>query len=206
MVTPSSSAALQPAGDRPERSMRIVAIADTDARLVELRAFADDRGAFARTWCADSFAEAGITFTPIQGNTSITRRQGSVRGMHFQREPYPDAKIVRCSRGRMWDVIVDLRAGSPGHGVAQARELSAESWTMLYVPAGFAHGFQTLTDDVTVEYLMGERYVPAAYDGFRHDDPDMAIDWPLPITAVSPADLAWPPLAGRVAGFSGRAA
>lgn len=185
--------------------MRIAALPGSEACLVELRAFVDDRGAFARTWCADLFADAGIDFTPVQGNTSLTRRRGSVRGMHFQRAPYRDAKIVRCSRGRIWDVIVDLRPESPARGMVHGQELSDEDWTMLYVPPGFAHGFQTMTADVTVEYLMGERYVPDAYDGFRHDDPELAIDWPEQVTAVSPADLAWPALTGRVPGFTARA-
>jgi dTDP-4-dehydrorhamnose 3,5-epimerase len=182
--------------------VRMTAIGSTDARLIELSVHEDDRGAFARTWCADVFTEAGIAFTPVQGNTSLTRQRGSVRGMHFQRAPWPDAKIVRCTRGRIWDVIVDLRPGSPAHGVPQAQELSEDSWTMLYVPAGFAHGFQTLTDDVLVEYLMGERYVASAYDGFRHDDPDLSITWPLPVSTLSRSDQSWPALAGRVPGFA----
>jgi dTDP-4-dehydrorhamnose 3,5-epimerase len=175
------------------------AIAGTDACLIEPRTFGDERGAFARSWCANSFASAGIAFTPVQGNVSYTTQRGTVRGMHFQREPWPDAKLVRCSLGRIWDVIVDLRPGSKQHGVAHGRELSGESCLILYVPAGFAHGFQTLTDNVIVEYLMGERYVPEAYDGFRYDDPAMPVSWPEPISAISASDLAWPPLAGRLA-------
>ena len=186
--------------------MRMTFVADTDARLITLDVRGDERGCFARTWCDDLFAEAGIRFTPVQANTSLTRHRGTVRGMHFQRDPWPDAKVVRCSRGTIWDVIVDLRPGSPAFGMQRARELSESSWTMLYVPAGFAHGFQTLSDDVLVEYLMGERYVPAAYDGFRHDDPHLTIRWPEPVAAISPADLAWPALAGRLPGFPAQAA
>ncbi|WP_294393669.1 dTDP-4-dehydrorhamnose 3,5-epimerase [uncultured Sphingomonas sp.] len=176
-------------------------IAGTDARLIELKVHDDERGAFARTWCTELFAAAGILFTPVQGNTSLTRARGSIRGMHFQRAPWRDAKIVRCSRGRIWDVIVDLRPGSPCYRQPHARILSETDWTMLYVPPGFAHGFQTLSDDVVVEYLMGERYVPTVYDGFRYDDPHVGIDWPEPVTSVSASDLAWPALAGRVPGF-----
>jgi dTDP-4-dehydrorhamnose 3,5-epimerase len=183
--------------------MRMMPVGDTDAQLIELHVHKDERGAFARTWCAHVFAEAGIDFTPVQGNTSLTQQRGSVRGMHFQREPLADAKLVRCTRGRIFDVIVDLRAGSPTHGLAHANELSEDGWTMLYVPAGFAHGFQTLSDNVAVEYLMGETYQPALYDGFRHDDPDVRVRWPDPITSISATDLAWPPLAGRIPGFVG---
>jgi dTDP-4-dehydrorhamnose 3,5-epimerase len=181
----------------------MTAVGETDARLIELHVHADERGAFARTWCADAFAEAGIGFTPVQGNISLTRLRGSVRGMHFQRAPRADAKIVRCTRGRIFDIIVDLRADAATHGLAFGHELSGDTWTMLYVPAGFAHGFQTLSDDVTVEYLMGESYQPALYDGFRHDDPAVRVRWPDPVTSISAADLAWAPLAGRMPGFVG---
>jgi dTDP-4-dehydrorhamnose 3,5-epimerase len=194
-------------GTAPQRAepgrpaVRMTPIGDTEARLIEPHVHADERGAFARTWCTEIFAAAGIPFTPIQGNTSHTRQRGSVRGMHFQRAPWRDAKIVRCSRGRIWDVIVDLRPGSPRRGMPHALELSETNWAMLYVPPGFAHGFQTLSDDVTVEYLMGERYVPTVYDGFRYDDPGVAISWPEPVSAISPADLAWPSLSSRMPGF-----
>ncbi|MDO6416174.1 dTDP-4-dehydrorhamnose 3,5-epimerase [Sphingomonas sp. BIUV-7] len=194
--------ALAGTGDAPPSSeMTIHAIGNTDARLISPRVHRDGRGAFARSWSADIFSAAGIDFTPVQGNVSFTRRRGVIRGMHFQRDPWPDAKIVRCSMGRIWDVIVDLRPGSEQFGQPQVRELSCESWVMLYVPPGFAHGFQTLTDHVIVEYLMGERYVPSAYDGFRYDDPAVAVRWPEPISSISASDLKWAPLAGRVSGF-----
>lgn len=192
--------ALGPMDDVPSDLM-IQPIADTDARLIIPRVHRDDRGAFARSWCAATFDAAGIAFTPVQGNVSYTRHRGSVRGMHFQRAPWDDAKVVRCSRGSIWDVIVDLRPNSPARGTPHVQELTAESNAWLYVPAGFAHGFQTLTDHVTVEYLMGERYVPDAYDGFRHDDPAIGIGWPQPVSAISAADLAWPPLASRLFGL-----
>jgi dTDP-4-dehydrorhamnose 3,5-epimerase len=179
--------------------MKFTALDGSDALLVEPTVHADARGSFARTWCARTFAHNGLHFQPAQGNTSYTRRRGSVRGMHFQRAPVADAKLVRCTRGRIHDVLVDLRAASPTRGLVLANELSAERGSMLYVPAGFAHGFQTLTDDVVVEYLMGVEYVPELYDGFRHDDPAVALDWPLPVGLLSPGDAAWPPLAGRVA-------
>lgn len=178
--------------------MRFVPIGTSDARMIFPVRHEDERGSFARSWCAKSFAEANIEFVPVQGNSSFTHRRHSVRGMHFQREPKPDAKIVRCSAGRIHDVIVDLRSSSENRGKVYVNELSAEGGQLLYIPAGFAHGFQTLTDDVVVEYLMGEEYVRELADGFRHDDPAIPIEWPEPISLISKADQSWPNLAGRV--------
>ncbi len=168
------------------------------AKIVRLTPFRDERGSFVRTWCRDSFASHGIPIEIVQGNCSVTRARGSLRGMHFQRPPCAESKIVRVTRGRIHDVIVDLRQESPACGRFQALELGGDD-TMLYVPPGLAHGFQTLTDDVMVEYLMGDQpYSPDHQDGFRFDDPQIGIPWPLPVTAVSGKDLAWPPLGGRV--------
>jgi dTDP-4-dehydrorhamnose 3,5-epimerase len=178
--------------------MRFEALDGSDARLIRPVRHQDARGSFMRTWCRDAFREAGIAFEPVQGNASTTLRRGSLRGMHFQRAPRPDAKVVRVARGRVHDVIVDLRPESGARGRWYATELSAEEGTMLYVPPGFAHGFQTLSDEVQVEYLMGEAYVPELYDGFRHDDPAVAIPWPSAPVDVSDKDLAWPPLAQRL--------
>jgi dTDP-4-dehydrorhamnose 3,5-epimerase len=177
--------------------VKFVPLGDSDARLIELMPRVDDRGSFTRTWCADSFAAQGIDFRPVQGNSSLTRVRGSVRGMHFQRAPKADAKIVRCIAGRIFDVIVDVRPNSPTRGNAFALELNPSAARMLYIPAGFAHGFQTLTDDVTVEYLMGIEYVEELSDGFRHDDPMIGIKWPEPVTVLSAKDAAWPALADR---------
>src|SRR4051794_31489210 len=177
--------------------MRFVQLGRSEARLIELNVRADDRGSFTRTWCAKMFADAGIDFQPIQGNSSTTRIRGSVRGMHFQRMPKPDAKIVRCTAGLIHDVIVDIRPDSPTRGEVHAFELGPATARMLYIPAGFAHGFQTLTDDVTVEYLMGVEYVEDLSDGFRHDDPMIGLRWPQPVTVLSAKDAAWPSLAKR---------
>jgi len=173
-------------------------VSTNGAWLVEPRLSRDDRGSFSRSWCSDSFAQAGIAFTPVQGNTSLTRQRHSIRGMHFQREPRVDAKIVRCSRGAIHDVIVDLRADSATRGETWTFELSSEGGSMLYVPAGFAHGFQTLCDDSIVEYLMGAAYCAELYDGFRYDDPAIGIAWPFEPSVLSENDLAWPPLAHRM--------
>jgi len=177
--------------------MKFVSLGDSDARLIELTPLVDDRWSFMRTWCADSFAAQGIDFRPVQGNNSLTRVRGSVRGMHFQRAPKADAKIVRCTSGRIHDVIADLRPASPTRGQIFVNELAPSIATMVYIPAGFAHGFQTLADDSVVEYLMGIEYVADLSDGFRYDDPMIGIKWPEPVTVLSAKDVAWPLLAER---------
>jgi len=177
--------------------MKFIPLGQSDARLIELVVRVDDRGSFTRTWCADSFAEHGIDFRPVQGNNSVTRVRGSVRGMHFQAAPKADAKIVRCTAGRIHDVIVDMRPASPTRGQVFANELAPSSATMVYIPAGFAHGFQTLADDSVVEYRMGIEYVAELSDGFRHNDPVIGIAWPEPVTVLSEKDAAWPLLADR---------
>jgi dTDP-4-dehydrorhamnose 3,5-epimerase len=178
--------------------MKFIPIGTSDARRIETIVHGDDRGQFARTWCAARFVEQGIDFTPVQGNTSVTRQHGTVRGMHFQRAPKADAKIVRCTRGRIHDIIVDLREGSPTRGQTFINELTGDIGVMLYIPAGFAHGFQTRSADVIVEYLMGVEYVPELYDGFRYDDPLIGLVWPEPVAALSAADSHWPALADRM--------
>ena len=178
--------------------MNFAPVGESDARLIKLVVHADARGDFARTWCARSFAEQGIDFSPVQANTSVTRLRGTVRGMHFQRAPKADAKIVRCTSGRIHDVIVDLREQSPTRGRIYVSELAEDSGTMLYVPAGFAHGFQTRSDHAVVEYLMGVEYASDLYDGFRHDDPLLGIVWPEPVAPLSAADASWPALASRM--------
>jgi dTDP-4-dehydrorhamnose 3,5-epimerase len=180
--------------------MKFVPLGNSDARLIELAPHGDERGNFARTWCAKTFSEQGIEFQPVQGNTSFTRFRGTLRGMHFQRAPKADAKLVRCTSGRIHDVIVDLRENSPTQGEIYVNELAADIASMIYVPAGFAHGFQTLSDNTVVEYLMGVEYVSDLYDGFRYDDPAIDIVWPEKVVALSANDAKWPPLADR--GFS----
>jgi len=168
-----------------------------DARLIRLTRHSDARGEFARTWCLQEFERADIAFRPVQANMSITRIRGTIRGMHFQRAPKAEAKLVRCSRGRIWDVITDLRPQSPSYRGSFGFELADLDATALYIPAGFAHGFQALTEDVMVEYLMDEQYAPELADGFRYDEPAAKIEWPLPACFLSEKDLAWPPLSTR---------
>ena len=163
--------------------MKFIQLRTSDARLIELDVRGDDRGSFTRTWCTETFLENGVDFRPIQGNSSLTSGNAeTIRGCDFQRAPKEDAKIVRCTAGRIHDVIVDLRLASPTRGHIFANELTLTSATMLYIPAGFAHGFQTLADNSVVEYLMGVEYIEGLSDGFRHDDPSIGIQWPEPVT------------------------
>lgn len=155
----------------------------------------DERGWFARTWDADLFAGSGLAPVIVQANASSNARAGTLRGMHFQRPPHGEPKLVRCVRGAAWDVAVDLRPDSPTYCSWHAVELSAENAVGFYIPAGMAHGFQTLTDDCELLYLMGKEYVAEAADGVRWDDPAFGIDWPAAPEAgrtISERDLAFP--------------
>jgi dTDP-4-dehydrorhamnose 3,5-epimerase len=165
------------------------------AWLIELDLLGDERGWFARTFDAAEFVERGMNPAVVQCNASFNARRGTLRGMHYQAEPHGESKLVRCVRGAIFDVAVDLRASSPTlcrwHGV----ELSAENRRAFYIPAGLAHGFQTLTDDAELLYQMGDPYVPESAHGVRFDDPAFDIDWP-PVRAgeriVSERDRAFP--------------
>ncbi|HVG48692.1 MAG TPA: dTDP-4-dehydrorhamnose 3,5-epimerase [Rubellimicrobium sp.] len=174
--------------------MRIEPTTLADARLIHLERRGDERGWFARTMDARIFAEQGMDSEFVQQNASTSARTGTLRGLHFQRPPHSEAKLVRCLRGRILDVIVDLRRGSPTFLQHEGFELSAENGRMLYVPRGFAHGFQTLTEDVEVSYLVSAFYAPEAEGGLRWDDPRLGIAWPLPVSVISPKDAAWPPI------------
>ncbi len=167
------------------------------ATLIELERRGDDRGHFARTFCAREFGAAGLPTAFVQQNMSVSAEAGTVRGMHFQRAPHAEAKLVRCVRGALLDVIVDLRDGSPTWLHHEAFELSAANGHMLLVPEGFAHGFQTLVDDVEASYLVSAYYAPEAEGGLRHDDPRLGIAWPLPVSVISPKDASWPLIEDR---------
>ncbi len=163
-----------------------------DAVMITLEKRGDARGYFARTFCAEAFAEAGLETRFVQANTSHNFRAGTLRGMHFQRVPHGEVKLMRCVRGAVHDVIIDLRPGSPSYGRWEGFDLTEEGGDMLYVPAGFAHGFQTLRDDTAVAYQVSHPYTPAAEGGVRFDDPAFGIAWPLPVTTISEKDAAWP--------------
>ena len=166
-----------------------------DARLVLLEAARDDRGFFARTFCVDEFAAHGLETSYPQHSVSLSSRRGTVRGMHYQRAPYGEVKLVRCLQGAIWDVIIDLRKDSATYCCWQGFELSGSNNRQLYIPKGFAHGFQTLSDDVMVNYLISERYLPEAAGGIRHDDPAFNIGWPLTVSEISDKDRHWPDFA-----------
>jgi dTDP-4-dehydrorhamnose 3,5-epimerase len=161
------------------------------AWLIEPVPARDHRGFFARTFCAAEFADHGLTTGFVQHNTSHSRVKGTLRGMHFQRTPHAEVKVVSCLRGAIWDVIIDLRPGSPTYRRWQGFELSADNRRQLYVPEGFAHGLQTLCDDTEVGYLISALYAPLAASGVRYDDPAFAIEWPLPVTVISEKDRSW---------------
>jgi dTDP-4-dehydrorhamnose 3,5-epimerase len=161
-------------------------------RTIELEPARDDRGFFARTFCVREFAAHGLETAYVQHSLSLTERAGSIRGMHWQRAPHAESKIVRCLRGAIFDVLVDVRPASPTYLAWEGYELSAENRLALYVPAGVAHGFQTLTANAEVSYQMSAFHAPEAAAGFRYDDPAFAIAWPLPPSDISQRDRAWP--------------
>ena len=165
------------------------------AYLIELKPFSDERGHFARAWCRDEFARQGIEIELAQGNVSINPVRGTLRGMHYQAEPHGEAKLVRCVRGAIYDVIVDVDPASPTYLKWIGVELTPSVLRMLYVPAGFAHGFLTLSDDTEVNYLVSTPYAPGAGRGLRYDDPALAIVWPERVTRISRQDETWPLLA-----------
>lgn len=147
-----------------------------------------------RAWCAGEFAGHGIHFTPVQANMGYSRLRGTIRGMHYQTAPALEAKLVRCTRGSLFDVVADLRPDSSTylrwHGVI----LSADNGRMLYVPEGCAHGCQSIEDDTEFYYLTSAAYAPDCATGVRFDDPALRIDWPAPVTLVSDPDRSWPPI------------
>ncbi len=166
------------------------------ARLILIEPHSDARGFFARLWCQREIEAAGLVARIAQESLSFNAARGTLRGMHFQRPPHEEVKIVRVVRGAVFDVIIDLREGSPSYLKWEGFELSAENRRALYVPVGFAHGFQTLTDDAEILYQISEFYAPQASAGCRYDDPAFGIDWPLPVSVISEQDRSWPAFAG----------
>jgi dTDP-4-dehydrorhamnose 3,5-epimerase len=162
------------------------------ATLVDLERHEDARGYFARAYCEREFGAHGLPTRMVQTNVSLTRRAGTLRGMHYQSMPHEEDKLVRCVRGAIWDAIVDIRPGSATYCRWLGVELSESNGRMLLVPKGFAHGFVALSDNATVLYQMSEFYTPGAERGARHDDPAFAIKWPVPVTDMSEKDRAWP--------------
>ena len=151
----------------------------------------DDRGRFTRAWCAREFAEGGLNFVPVQANLGFSIKKGTVRGMHFQEAPALEAKLIRCTRGIVFDVALDLRPNSPSYCEWYGIELSAENGRMLYVPERCAHGYQTLEENTEIYYMTSGFYTPRSVRGVRFDDPAFVIKWPLAATAVSEQDRNW---------------
>jgi dTDP-4-dehydrorhamnose 3,5-epimerase len=165
--------------------------------IIDLELRQDHRGFFARTFDQAEFVAAGLEPIVEQCNLSFNHKAGTLRGMHFQVAPHPEAKLVRCTRGAIVDIIVDMRPGSPTRLQHVSVELTDDNRRSLYVPPFFAHGYQTLTDGAEVTYQVGGSYAPAAERGLRHDDPALGLSWPLPVSEISTKDASWALLADR---------
>lgn len=161
------------------------------AYTIDLEKKGDDRGFFARFFCINEFDKIGLDRNVVQINNSSSAQKGTLRGMHYQLPPHSETKIVRCIKGSLYDVILDIRPDSPTFGQSFGTELSAKNRTMMYVPKGFAHGFLTLTDDVEAFYLVTEFYAPQAERGIRWNDPKFGIQWPIEPVIISDKDNKW---------------
>jgi dTDP-4-dehydrorhamnose 3,5-epimerase len=164
--------------------------------VIEMELRQDNRGFFARSWCSKEFEAQGLLPRIAQINVGFTSRKAGLRGLHFQTAPHAESKTVRCTRGSVFDVALDLRPDSPTHKQWLGCELTADNHRMLYIPEGCAHGYQTLVDDSEVEYLTTQFYSPDSARGVRFDDPAFGIAWPLPIAIISEADKSWPVYSG----------
>ena len=159
--------------------------------LIDIQPIGDARGFFSRFWCSKEFEAQGLSFDVAQINLSHSAQSGTLRGLHYQREPHAEAKVVACTRGRVFDVAVDLRPDSPTYLQWFGTELDSDTRQMLYIPKGFAHGYQTLENDTGLLYLVSEFYTPEAESGLRYDDPEIRIRWPQPVTSISDKDRNW---------------
>ena len=162
------------------------------ACVIDLERREDRRGFFARAWCRNEFEAHGLSCNITQINTTLSLSKGTLRGLHFQLPPCEEVKVVRCTKGALYDVIIDLRPNSPTHRHWLGVELTAENGRMLYVPEGFAHGSQSLEDDTELCYLTSQPYAPELARGVRFDDPAFGIEWPMNIQEISDVDKNWP--------------
>jgi dTDP-4-dehydrorhamnose 3,5-epimerase len=167
--------------------------------VVEVDRIVDDRGFFGRVWCREEFAGHGLDVDWAQANVGRSTRAGTLRGMHLQRDPHAEAKLVRCTKGAVYDVALDLRPGSPSFLHWTGVTLGADEHTMLFIPEGCAHGYQTLADDSEIVYLTSAPYAREAATGVRHDDPAFGIRWPREVAVISEQDAGWPLWPGPVA-------
>ena len=158
------------------------------AYIIEPEKIEDERGFFARTWDNEIFEEKGLNSKLVQCSISFNKTRGTIRGMHYQEAPYEEAKLVSCPRGKIFDIIIDLRTKSKTFKKWDSVELSSENYKMIYIPEGFAHGFQTLEDNSVIQYQISQVYAPEYYRGIRWDDPTFKIQWPLPPTVISKKD------------------
>lgn len=171
--------------------MRIEDTSIPGVKLITPQRFSDERGYFSSTWAANTFADAGLDTPMVQRNVSFNTHQHTLRGMHFQRDPHAEVKLVSCLVGAIYDVAIDLRPASPTYCRWVGAELSADAGSMLYIPAGFAHGYLTLTGDTLVEYLVSTYYAPQAAGGVRWDDPAFGIRWPAAPSCINDRDNAY---------------
>jgi dTDP-4-dehydrorhamnose 3,5-epimerase len=161
------------------------------AYLIELDYITDDRGCFARSWCQEEFLTMGLNSNLVQCNISFNHKKGTLRGMHYQVEPHPEVKLVRCTKGAIYDVIIDIRPDSSSYKQWIGVELNAENHRMIYIPCGMAHGFQTLADNTEVFYQMSDFYDSDSARGIRWDDPSFKIKWKYPVTCISQKDSSY---------------
>lgn len=161
------------------------------AFIIDLKRLEDDRGFFARAFCQNEFAEHGLKPIITQANIALSKKKGTLRGMHFQFPPTAETKLVRCTRGAIFDIIVDLRPESSSYLDHVAVELTADKHRAIYVPERFAHGYQVLEDMTETSYQVGEFYTPKSEGGLKYNDPKLCLEWPLPITEISPKDNNW---------------
>ncbi len=172
--------------------MRFTQTALPGAYFIDPAPHGDDRGFFARILCVDELATHGLEMDIVQVNISYSAEVGTIRGLHYQMSPHAEAKMIRCTRGAIFDVMVDMRPDSPTYRQWVGTTCSADNRRLVYVPKGCAHGFITLTDHAEVMYPVTARYTPSAERGIRYDDPALAIEWPVPVRVVSDKDQAWP--------------
>lgn len=162
------------------------------AYTLELEKYGDERGFFARAWCEEEFEEHGLPTKMVQGNISLSRDAGTLRGLHYQRAPYGEDKLIRCTKGAIYDVIVDMRPDSPTYRGWLGVELTEDNYKMLFLPKGCAHGFLTLENDSEAFYLVSQFYAPDYETGVRYDDPAIGIEWPREVEVISEKDQSWP--------------
>lgn len=176
--------------------MKFTATKIHGAYIIDLERKEDERGFFARAWCRREFEEHGLNPSAAQINVGFSDVKGTVRGLHYQVAPYEEVKVSRCTMGAIYDVIVDLRPGSPTHRQWVAVELTLDNRRMLYIPEGCAHGYQTLTDNTEMNYLTSQDFAPGHARGVRYNDPAFRIEWPLSVRKISDADRSWPDYTG----------